>query len=139
IEEPSGLAEHHADNKDEFVQKEKLAEQAERYDDMAQSMRKAEDSERMHRVAKKYREKVHKGLCGICQDILSLLDKFLIPKAGNPESKVFYLRTNRDHYRYLVQAAARVSTVAAVIPGSKHRQGQDAATHPIRLDVILNF
>jgi len=34
-----------------------------------------------------------------------LLDKFLIPKAGNPESKVFYLKMKGDYYRYLAEVA----------------------------------
>lgn len=36
----------------------------------------------------------------------SLLDKFLIPKAGNPESKVFYLKMKGDYYRYLAEVAS---------------------------------
>ena len=35
-----------------------------------------------------------------------LLDKFLIPKAGNPESKVFYLKMKGDYYRYLAEVAS---------------------------------
>jgi hypothetical protein len=36
----------------------------------------------------------------------NLLDKFLIPKAGNPESKVFYLKMKGDYYRYLAEVAS---------------------------------
>lgn len=35
----------------------------------------------------------------------SLLDKFLIPKASNAESKVFYLKMKGDYYRYLAEVA----------------------------------
>ena len=38
--------------------------------------------------AKEYREKVEKELRDICQDVLALLDNFLIAKASNAESKV---------------------------------------------------
>uniref|UniRef100_F1KZK0 14-3-3-like protein n=1 Tax=Ascaris suum TaxID=6253 RepID=F1KZK0_ASCSU len=135
-----------SNNKDELVQRAKLAEQAERYDDMAQSMKKVtelgaelsneernllsvayknvvgarrsswrvissieqktEGSEKKQQMAKEYREKVEKELRDICQDVLNLLDKYLIPKAGNPESKVFYLKMKGDYYRYLAEVAS---------------------------------
>ena len=34
-----------------------------------------------------------------------LLDKFLIAKASNAESKVFYLKMKGDYYRYLAEVA----------------------------------
>lgn len=34
-----------------------------------------------------------------------LLDKHLILKASNPESKVFYLKMKGDYYRYLAEVA----------------------------------
>ena len=36
----------------------------------------------------------------------SLLEKFLIPNASQAESKVFYLKTKGDYYRYLAEVAA---------------------------------
>merc|ERR1712242_145486 len=132
-------------DKDELVQKAKLAEQAERYDDMASSMKavtetgielsneernllsvayknvvgarrsswrvissieqKTEGSERKQQMAKEYREKVEKELREICNDVLGLLDQFLIPKASNAESKVFYLKMKGDYFRYLAEVA----------------------------------
>ena len=41
--------------------------------------------------AKEYREKVEKELRDICQDVLALLDNFLIAKASNAESKVILM------------------------------------------------
>lgn len=66
---------------------------------------KTEGSERKQQMAKEYREKVETELREICQDVLNLLDKFLIPKASNPESKVFYLKMKGDYYRYLAEVA----------------------------------
>ena len=43
----------------------------------------------MQLQAKEDREKVEKELRDICQDVLALLDNFLIAKASNAESKVF--------------------------------------------------
>ncbi|KAL6429413.1 hypothetical protein ACFW04_008228 [Cataglyphis niger] len=132
-------------DKEELVQRAKLAEQAERYDDMASAMKavtetgvelsneernllsvayknvvgarrsswrvissieqKTEGSERKQQMAKEYREKVEKELREICYDVLGLLDKYLIPKASNAESKVFYLKMKGDYYRYLAEVA----------------------------------
>ncbi|MPC93372.1 14-3-3 protein zeta [Portunus trituberculatus] len=41
----------------------------------------------------------------VCGGVQGLLDKFLIPKASNPESKVFYLKMKGDYYRYLAEVA----------------------------------
>jgi 14-3-3 protein beta/theta/zeta len=35
----------------------------------------------------------------------ALLDQYLIPKASNAESKVFYLKMKGDYYRYLAEVA----------------------------------
>ena len=43
---------------------------------------KTEGSEKKQQLAKEYREKVENELRDICNDVLGLLDKFLIPKVG---------------------------------------------------------
>merc|ERR1711962_1801087 len=173
-------------DKDELVQKAKLAEQAERYDDMASSMKavtetgieltneernllsvafknvvgarggsgrviasieqKTEGSERKQQMAKEYREKVEKELRDICNYVLALLDKFLIAKASNAESKVFYLKMKGDYYRYLAEVALG-SSKDAVIADSQAAyeeaflvsKDKMQPTHPIRLGLALNF
>lgn len=172
-----------AENKEELVQRAKLAEQAERYDDMASAMKKVtelgaelsneernllsvayknvvgarrsswrvissieqktEGSEKKQQMAKEYREKVEKELKDICQDVLNLLDKFLIPKAGNPESKVFYLKMKGDYYRYLAEVASGEDRTDQ--SQKAYQEAFDIAkdkmqpTHPIRLGLALNF
>merc|ERR1711892_1648054 len=172
--------------KDELVQRAKLAEQAERYDDMAASMKavtetgielsneernllsvayknvvgarrsswrvissieqKTEGSERKQQMAKEYREKVEKELRDICNDVLALLDKFLIDKASNAESKVFYLKMKGDYYRYLAEVALGDAKGVATDDSKKsYQEAFDIAkskmqpTHPIRLGLALNF
>nr|CAH7726308.1 unnamed protein product [Callosobruchus chinensis] len=107
---------------------------------------KTEGSERKQQMAKEYREKVEKELREICDDVLGLLDKFLIPKASNPESKVFYLKMKGDYYRYLAEVATG-DTRNTVVDYSQ-KAYQDAfeisktkmtPTHPIRLGLALNF
>ncbi|XP_046736806.1 14-3-3 protein zeta isoform X1 [Diprion similis] len=181
-------------DKEELVQRAKLAEQAERYDDMAAAMKavtetgvelsneernllsvayknvvgarrsswrvissieqKTEGSERKQQMAKEYREKVEKELREICYDVLGdgvamlqgLLDKYLIPKASNPESKVFYLKMKGDYYRYLAEVAT--GEIRNTVVDDSQKAYQDAfeisksqmqPTHPIRLGLALNF
>ncbi|KAL2728846.1 14-3-3 protein zeta [Vespula squamosa] len=173
-------------DKEELVQRAKLAEQAERYDDMAAAMKsvtetgvelsneernllsvayknvvgarrsswrvissieqKTEGSERKQQMAKEYREKVEKELREICYDVLGLLDKYLIPKASNAESKVFYLKMKGDYYRYLAEVATGETRNAVVDDSQKaYQEAFDISkskmqpTHPIRLGLALNF
>jgi len=172
-------------DKDELVQKAKLAEQAERYDDMAASMKKVtelgnelsneernllsvayknvvgarrsswrvissieqktEGSERKQAMAKEYRDKIEKELKEICNDVLGLLDKFLIAKASNAESKVFYLKMKGDYYRYLAEVASATKSEVVGESEKAYQAAFDIAkeqmqpTHPIRLGLALNF
>merc|ERR1712045_994925 len=108
-----------------------LSEQAERYDDMAEFMRKVTESglelvnEERNLLSVAYKnvvgarrsswriissieqkcEKGEKELQEICEVVLGLLDKHLIPKASSGESKVFYLKMKGDYFRYLAEVA----------------------------------
>jgi len=173
-------------DKEELVQKAKLAEQAERYDDMAASMKsvtetgveltneernllsvayknvvgarrsswrvissieqKTEGSENKQAMARQYREKVEIELRDICNDVLALLDKYLIANATNPESKVFYLKMKGDYFRYLAEVAMGDSKDQVVANSQKAYQdafdickSEMQPTHPIRLGLALNF
>ncbi|XP_056130787.1 14-3-3 protein beta/alpha-1-like [Lampris incognitus] len=173
-------------DKNEKVQKAKLAEQAERYDDMAAAMKsvteeggelsneernllsvayknvvgarrsswrvissieqKTEGNEKKQQMAREYREKIEAELQDICNDVLGLLDEYLIAKASSAESKVFYLKMKGDYYRYLSEVASGDSKSTTV--ENSQQAYQDAfdiskkdmqPTHPIRLGLALNF
>uniref|UniRef100_A0A4W4DW47 14-3-3 domain-containing protein n=1 Tax=Electrophorus electricus TaxID=8005 RepID=A0A4W4DW47_ELEEL len=178
-------------DKNDLVQKAKLAEQAERYDDMANAMKavtegglelsneernllsvayknvvgarrsswrvissieqKSEGSEKKQQMAHEYREKIEKELEEICNDVLVLLDKYLIANASQAESKVFYLKMKGDYYRYLSEVASGEKKSCkndVFILGVRWKAYQDAfdiskkdmqPTHPIRLGLALNF
>jgi len=173
-------------DKEEQVQRAKLAEQAERYDDMAAAMKKVtesgnelsneernllsvayknvvgarrsswrvissieqktEGSERKQTMAREYREKIEKELKDICQDVLVLLDKYLVPNAGLAESKVFYLKMKGDYYRYLAEVASGENRTNVIDDSQKAyneafeiAKAQMQPTHPIRLGLALNF
>lgn len=107
---------------------------------------KTEGSERKQQMAKEYRVKVEKELREICYDVLGLLDKHLIPKASNPESKVFYLKMKGDYYRYLAEVATGETRTSVVEDSQKAYQdafeiskAKMQPTHPIRLGLALNF
>merc|ERR1712228_1137420 len=109
-------------------------------------MGKTEGSERKQQMAKEYREKVEKELRDICNDVLSLLDKFLIAKASNAESKVFYLKMKGDYFRYLAEVAVGDAKAAVVDDSQKAyadafeiSKSKMQPTHPIRLGLALNF
>lgn len=189
-------------NRDELVQRAKLAEQAERYDDMADAMKqvtakgeeltneernllsvayknvvgarrsswrvissieqKTDGNERKQCMSKEYRDKVEQELRDICSQVLKLLNDFLIPKASNPESKVFYLKMKGDYYRYLAEVASAAKGKEEWDPSRKDEDLGDkncvlhqseksyeaafqiakdnmAPTHPIRLGLALNY
>merc|ERR1712130_62838 len=107
---------------------------------------KTEGSEKKQQMAKEYREKVEKELRDICQDVLGLLDSFLIPKASNAESKVFYLKMKGDYFRYLAEVAVGDAKAAVVDDSQKAyadafeiSKSKMQPTHPIRLGLALNF
>ena len=82
----------------------------------------------------------------IIKFLQDLLDKHLIAKASNPESKVFYLKMKGDYYRYLAEVAVG-DTRAKVLEDSQkaYQEAFEIAkskmqpTHPIRLGLALNF
>ncbi|KAL2079878.1 hypothetical protein ACEWY4_023671 [Coilia grayii] len=97
-------------------------------------------------LTQEYREKIEKELKEICNDVLDLLDKYLIPSATPAESKVFYLKMKGDYYRYLAEVA--VGDDKTSIIGKSQEAYQSAfdisksnmqPTHPIRLGLALNF
>jgi 14-3-3 protein beta/theta/zeta len=107
---------------------------------------KTEGSERKQQMAKEYREKIEKELKDICQEVLNLLDKFLIPKATTAESKVFYLKMKGDYYRYLSEVATGDERQKVIEESQRAyndafdiAKNQMQPTHPIRLGLALNF
>merc|ERR550514_1872710 len=95
---------------------------------------------------KEYRAKVETELSNICNDILTILDRHLIPSATTGESKVFYFKMKGDYWRYLAEFATggqrKESAEHALVA---YKAAQDIAltdlppTHPIRLGLALNF
>ncbi|KAJ7740879.1 14-3-3 protein [Mycena olivaceomarginata] len=97
-------------------------------------------------MIKGYREKIEQELAKICEDILEVLDKHLIPSAASGESKVFYHKMMGDYHRYLAEFATGDKRKDSADKSLEaYKAASDVAvtelppTHPIRLGLALNF
>jgi 14-3-3 protein epsilon len=147
----------------------RLAEQAERYDEMAEAMKKVAQLnqeltvEERNLLSVAYKNVVgsrraslriissieqkeeSKELTEICNDILDVLEKHLIPHASANESKVFYFKMKGDYFRYLAESTSgEPRTSAADKALVAYKAASDIAlellpTNPIRLGLALNF
>ncbi|XP_034033427.1 14-3-3 protein gamma-1 [Thalassophryne amazonica] len=177
-------------DREQLVQKARLAEQAERYDDMAAAMKSVtelneplsneernllsvayknvvgarrsswrvissieqkasvDSNEKKIEMVKAYREKIEKELESVCNDVLNLLDVYLIKNSNGDqhESRVFYLKMKGDYYRYLAEVATEEKRADAVKKSlDAYKDAHDVSkkhmqpTHPIRLGLALNF
>jgi len=101
--------------------------------------------------AREYHKKVEKELSGICEEIINLLEKNLIPTSAEDtsdaktESLVFYYKMKGDYHRYLAESTsgdtrqkASDDALVAYKNASELSQGL-LATNPIRLGLALNF
>jgi len=52
-------------------------------------------------LIEEYKRKIETELKTLCNDLLSLLDKSLLPNSDNAEGKVFFHKMKGDYYRYL--------------------------------------
>eukprot|EP00055_Hartaetosiga_balthica_P009956 m.41003 g.41003 ORF g.41003 m.41003 type:complete len:244 (-) comp6970_c1_seq1:47-778(-) len=106
----------------------------------------AEPGSTRRELSSTYREQIEKELKTICNDVLNLLDKHLIAKATQSDSKVFYLKMKGDYYRYLAEVASGDERETIVGNSQEAYQAafdiakaEMAPTHPIRLGLALNF
>merc|ERR1712088_632435 len=97
-------------------------------------------------MIKSYRTDVEKELKDICNDILDVLDKHLIPCSDSGESKVFYYKMKGDYHRYQAEIATSDGCKEASDDAlTAYQAAKDVAekelptTHPIRLGLALNF
>jgi len=182
-----------AEEKQNKIQRAKLAEQAERYDDMATAMKEVtkmtsdetltteernllsvayknivgakrsswrvissieQKSTDKEDLAREYRLKIEAELNEVCQDVLHLLDEYLVQKAVDKkgdgpdfaEAAVFFLKMKGDYYRYLAEVATKDNKDAVIENANKaYQQAYDISqtelksTNPIRLGLALNY
>jgi len=95
---------------------------------------------------KGYKEVIESEIAKICEDILDVLDKHLIPLVISVESKVVYLKMKGDYHCYLAEFVTgykRNDSVTKCLEAYQAASGLAATeflpTHPVRLGLALNF
>ena len=105
------------------------------------------ESDFKKQITNDYRNVIASEQRTICEEVLCLLDRFLIPNVSSLEPKVFYLKMKGDYYRYLAEVKHDDASREKVVEES-HQAYQEAyafskeqmpPTHPIRLGLALNF
>uniref|UniRef100_K3W6D4 14-3-3 domain-containing protein n=1 Tax=Globisporangium ultimum (strain ATCC 200006 / CBS 805.95 / DAOM BR144) TaxID=431595 RepID=K3W6D4_GLOUD len=107
---------------------------------------KPERSAHERRLVTKYRTRIQDELVAICNELLMVVDKHLLPSSSETEAKVFYYKMKADFYRYLVEMQVDITRRhSATSALEAYKQAFTLAiaelpsTHPLRLDLALNF
>jgi 14-3-3 protein epsilon len=92
-----------------------------------------------------YKKRVEEELYKKCNNVISTIDGFLLPRSADDEAKVFYLKMKGDYYRYFAEYATgdskqKVSDSAheAYTLASENSQ-KLSAINPIALGLHLNL
>ncbi|CAH8287941.1 unnamed protein product [Heterobilharzia americana] len=107
---------------------------------------KAASHPRRKQIAEECRIKMEEELNEICKEVLTLIEKYLMPNADSDESKVFYKKMEGDYYRYLAEVKPVDKREVEVTKSlNAYKMATEIAneklptTHPIRLGLALNF
>lgn len=94
-------------------------------------------------LIKGYKQKIEKELKEKCDDVLDLIDNFLLVNSKNPEAVVFFLKMKGDYFRYLGEFMQDRKQVIDSAQDSYKKASEEAeklkTTHPIRLGLALNY
>ena len=84
-------------------------------------------------------------MTGLCQDILDLVDDFLMPNSESDEAKVFFNKMKADYFRYIAEFAttdqknaAAQKALQAYAEAAAHAKNTLSSTHPLKLGLALN-
>ena len=96
--------------------------------------------------SREYVAKVEVELQKICDDIVELMDQGFIPSGSMGELKELHFKMKGDCYRYLVEFAtgdaeseAAEDARAVEAEATNVTEKVLVVTHPIRLEIMLNF
>eukprot|EP01112_Ceratiomyxa_fruticulosa_P014651 TRINITY_DN4212_c0_g3_i1.p1 TRINITY_DN4212_c0_g3~~TRINITY_DN4212_c0_g3_i1.p1 ORF type:complete len:213 (+),score=22.57 TRINITY_DN4212_c0_g3_i1:224-862(+) len=96
----------------------------------------------LRQMMKGYISKINNESINICNDIIYLLDCFLIPHTFVQENKIFYLKMKSDYYRYLSEFAEgkdRKEQNEKSISTMKEALNDLAPTSPMFLSLSLSY
>jgi 14-3-3 protein epsilon len=106
---------------------------------------KSKENTKSVELIQNYAKKIESEFTEICNDVMNVLDKHLIPNATTDESNVFYYKMKGDYYRYVAEFTSEERKLDA---SNKSLEAYLKAwevgeklptTHPIRLGLALNF
>lgn len=107
---------------------------------------KVQNNEHHMKELELYRKKIEDELRDVCNDMLELCSKYLIPTASDPESQVFYCKMKGDYLRYLAEVIPpeerkEIADQALAVYSQAHDICKNSLcpTNPIRLGLNLNF
>jgi 14-3-3 protein epsilon len=92
-----------------------------------------------------YKKKIESELASLCQKIIKNIDTHLLPKASDPEAKVFYHKMKADYFRYIAENMdAEGKKEYAENSKKSYEDAMSIAkelsiSNPIRLGLALNF
>ena len=106
---------------------------------------KKKDSSPFLSYIQEYRKKIEDELTKMCNNVLNILDSYLLKRAEDAEAKVFYLKMKGDYNRYIAEYAQgdlkdKVSQAALDSYDAASKDDSNLSPiHPISLGLALNF
>lgn len=95
---------------------------------------------------KEIKSSIEHELSQICEDIQKVIDKYLVPNASDPETKVFFLKLKGDYFRYKCEYTYGKEFDEACLKAEKvYQEAYETAekeipiTNSTRLGLALNF
>ena len=98
-----------------------------------------------------YRKQIEKEMDEVCDEVIEIINKNLVPQSQSAEGKVFYHKMAGDYFRYMCEyktgddrGSAAQEAMNCYDRATKVATGEDggdplSSTHPIRLGLALNF
>ena len=110
------------------------------------SLENNESNEKNLFLLKEYKKKIDNELIAYCNEIIILIDQYILKNDQTEEDKVLFLKIKADAYRFIAEVSTGSSHINARDNSEKaYKEGANLAiislksTHPIRLSLFLNY